>query len=120
LESVDGEANRSEPAAKISGKIKKTQMQSRRRLNLNAFQRAPLFPIIRRVKVQANLPHLCETLRVLPSAAPDRSQDDEIPLGRLTLSMSEEVDQVPTLRPSDQNATVARWRAEVRLKTGAR
>ena len=43
LERVDGEANRSEPAAKIPGEIKKTQMQSRRRRDLNAFQRAPLF-----------------------------------------------------------------------------
>ena len=45
LERVDGEANRSKPAAKIPGKIKKTQMQSRRRRDLNAFQRAPLFPM---------------------------------------------------------------------------
>ena len=43
LERVDGETNRSEPAAKIPGKIEKTQMQARRRRDLNAFQRAPLF-----------------------------------------------------------------------------
>ena len=43
FERVDGEADRSKPAAKISGKIEKTQMQSRRRRDLNAFQRAPLF-----------------------------------------------------------------------------
>src|ERR1700677_3210747 len=42
FEPVDGEADRSKPAAKITGKIKKTQMQSRRRRDLNAFQRAPL------------------------------------------------------------------------------
>ena len=42
FEPVDGEADRSKPAAKISGKIKKTQMQSRCRRDLNAFQRAPL------------------------------------------------------------------------------
>ena len=42
LERVDGEANRSKPAAKIPGEIEKTQMQSRRRRDLNAFQRAPL------------------------------------------------------------------------------
>ena len=42
FERVDGEADRSKPAAKISGEIKKTQMQSRRRRDLNAFQRAPL------------------------------------------------------------------------------
>ena len=45
FERVDGEADRSKPAAKIPGKIKKTQMQSRRRRDLNAFQRAPLLPI---------------------------------------------------------------------------
>ena len=38
LERVDGETNRSEPAAKISGEIEKTQMQARRRRDLNAFQ----------------------------------------------------------------------------------
>ena len=43
LERVDGEADRAEPAAKIPGEIEKTQMQSRRRRDLNAFQRAPLF-----------------------------------------------------------------------------
>ncbi len=43
LERVDGEANRSKPAAEISGEIEKTQMQARRRRDLNAFQRAPLF-----------------------------------------------------------------------------
>jgi hypothetical protein len=42
FERVDGEANRSKSAAKIPSKIKKTQMQSRRRRDLNAFQRAPL------------------------------------------------------------------------------
>ena len=43
LERVNGEADRAKPAAKISGEIEKTQMQSRRRRDLNAFQRAPLF-----------------------------------------------------------------------------
>ncbi len=38
LEPVDGEADRSKPAAKISGEIKKTEMQSRRRRDPNAFQ----------------------------------------------------------------------------------
>ena len=42
FERVDGEANRSKSATKISSEIKKTQMQSRRRRDLNAFQRAPL------------------------------------------------------------------------------
>jgi hypothetical protein len=42
FERVDGEANRSKLATKISSKIKKTQMQSRRRRDLNAFQREPL------------------------------------------------------------------------------
>jgi hypothetical protein len=42
FERVDGEANRSKSATKISSEIKKTQMQSRCRLDLNAFQRVPL------------------------------------------------------------------------------
>ena len=42
FERVDGEANRSKSATKIPSKIKKAQMQSRRRRDLNAFQRAPL------------------------------------------------------------------------------
>jgi hypothetical protein len=42
FERVDGKADRSKPAAKISSEIKETQMQSRRRRDLNAFQRAPL------------------------------------------------------------------------------
>jgi hypothetical protein len=42
FERVDGEANRSKSATKIPSEIKKTQMQSRRRRDLNAFQRAPL------------------------------------------------------------------------------
>src|SRR3984957_1961234 len=42
FERVDGEANRSKSATKVSSEIKKTQMQSRRRRDLNAFQRAPL------------------------------------------------------------------------------
>src|ERR1700722_9962528 len=42
FERFDGEADRSKSTAKIPGEIKKTQMQSRRRRDLNAFQRAPL------------------------------------------------------------------------------
>jgi hypothetical protein len=38
LERVDGEADRSKPAAKISREIEKTQVQSRRRRDLNALQ----------------------------------------------------------------------------------
>src|ERR1700727_362751 len=42
FERIDGEANRSKSAARTPSEIKKTQMQSRRRRDLNAFQRAPL------------------------------------------------------------------------------
>ena len=63
FERVDGEADRSEPAAKIPGKIKKTQMQSRRRRDLNAFQRAPLllnsFAAYGRKRIRPNFARLC-------------------------------------------------------------
>ena len=44
LERVDGEANRTELSAKIPGEIEKTQMQARRRRDLNAFQLRASFP----------------------------------------------------------------------------
>ena len=44
LERVDGETDRTEPSAKIPGKIKKTEMQARRRRDLNAFQLRVSFP----------------------------------------------------------------------------
>jgi hypothetical protein len=71
FEPVDGEADRSKPAAKISGKIKETQMQSRRRRDLNAFQRAPLlldsFAAYGFKRIRPNFAKLC-TLCQAPDA----------------------------------------------------
>ena len=63
LECVDGETNRSELSAKIPGKIEKTQMQARRRRDLNAFQlRASSPRSIRRSRLarfRGNIAKLC-------------------------------------------------------------
>ena len=60
---VDGEADRSKPAAKISCKIEKTEMQSRRRRDLNAFQtRASFGRFMRRSqlnRIRRNFAKLC-------------------------------------------------------------
>ena len=45
FERVDGEADRSKPAAKITGEIEKTQVQARRRSDLKALQK-PLFILV--------------------------------------------------------------------------
>ena len=71
FECVDGKADRSKPAAKISCKIEKTQMQSRRRRDLNAFQRAPLlldsFAAYGFKRIRPNFAKLC-TLCQAPDA----------------------------------------------------
>ena len=63
LERVDGKADRSKTAAKISGEIKKTEMQSRRRRDLNAFQtRASFARFMRRSQLDRicrNFAKLC-------------------------------------------------------------
>jgi hypothetical protein len=63
FERVDGKADRSKPAAKISCKIEKTQMQSCRRCDLNAFQtRASFARFMRRSqlnRIRRNFAKLC-------------------------------------------------------------
>ena len=69
FERVDGEANRSKSATKIPSEIKKTQMQSRRRRDLNAFQRAPLLLDSFAASGLSEFVAHCETFCVLPSIA---------------------------------------------------
>src|ERR1700721_534256 len=77
FERVDGEANRSKSATQISSEIEKTQMQSRRRRDLNAFQRAPLlldsFAAQGFKRIRRNLAKLC-TLCQAPHATDDTAR----------------------------------------------
>ena len=105
LERVDGETNRSKPSAKIPGEIKKAQMQSRRRRDLNAFQRAPL---LLDSFAAYGLSEFVATLRNFARFAKRRG--DKL-CGRFWAHRdvgAHDADPLPTLRPPVQNATVAR------------
>src|ERR1700733_1671000 len=108
FERVDGETNRSEPAAKISGEIEKTQMQARRRRHLNAFQLRASSSIIRRLRFQANSSELCETLRVLPSAEYENCMTARWRAARRDLAgcAANSTGPIGVLRPLVQNATL--------------
>ena len=111
LERVDGETNRSEPSAKIPGEIEKTQMQTRRRRDLNAFQlRASSPRSIRRLRlrrIHRNIAKLCARL---PSARRDVARQA---LAGRGLRSSRRVrwrpgsDLFAMLRSPVQNATLA-------------
>ena len=111
LERVDGKTNRSKPAAKISAEIEKTQMQSRRRRDLNAFQRAPLYPrslrrltVFKRVRWNfAKLCAFCQAPHATNCATACSPVSDLRPSWRLSCN----ADQVAMLRWAVQNATVA-------------
>ena len=105
LERVDGEANRSKPSAKISGEIEKTQMQSRRRRDLNAFQRAPLlldsFAAYGLSEFVANIAKLCAFCQAPKATDYVMTARWRIVTGGLRRR------SIATLRPPVQNATVA-------------
>ena len=69
FECVNSETNRSEASAKIPGKIEKTQMQARRRRDLNASQLRASLHIRSPLATWATGSEHCESLPRLPSAA---------------------------------------------------
>ena len=125
LERVDGETNRSELAAKISGEIEKTQMQARRRRDLNAFQLSASFRDPFAVYGSANSSEHCETSCSLPSAERESLRADGSPAGDSTPFCACAV----TRRGPNRNVAAARSKCHIcpdegmawlRLTTGRR
>ena len=114
LERVDGETNRTELSAKISGEIEKTQMQARRRRDLNAFQLTRLFSSIHPPFAARRIHRNMKELRhVLPSAERDEWRADGLPARWLKPFWDVSSDRRPgvtttrrMLRPHVQNAIV--------------
>jgi hypothetical protein len=109
FESVNGEPNRSEASAKIPRKIEKTQMQARRRLDLNASQLCASFPRFIRVRGLKRIPRsIAEASHVLPSAARGEWRVDGRAFDGAWLRLSCAAHQAAMLRSPIQNATFGR------------
>ena len=113
LERVDGETDRSELSAEIPVEIEKTQMQARRRRDLNALQlrasspliSSPPAPISEFVGNFARLCAVCQAPRERNRATPAGPAAIGGDLARIR---GGDGDRNRMLPPPDQNATVAR------------
>jgi hypothetical protein len=113
LERVDGEADRSKPAAKITSEIEKTQVQSRCRRDLNALQtRLFIFDSF----ATRGATEFVATLRVFARFAKRRAR--QISRCGWLAPLCCNAEGIALLRGHVQNATVAPMR--LRLKTGGR